>query len=155
VDQTTERVSIERTIEIEASPETVWEFLTDPEKAKRWWGIDAIFDTRPGGEFRLHVASGSIVGGEYLEVEPPRRLVYTFGWIKGGDSTGLTPPGSTTVELTLEPSETGTTLSLVHRDLANLESAGNHGAGWDHYLARLVVIAAGGDPGPDPWAQQS
>jgi uncharacterized protein YndB with AHSA1/START domain len=155
VEQATERVTIERTIEIEATPETVWEYLTDAIKALRWWGVGATFDVRPGGEFRLHVGSGSIASGEYLEVEEPHRLVYTFGWEKGGDPTGHTSHGSTIVELTLEPSDTGTTLSLVHRDLVNLEAAEGHGAGWDHYLERLQITAAGGDPGPDSWAEQS
>jgi uncharacterized protein YndB with AHSA1/START domain len=155
VEKTTERLTIDRTIEIEASPETVWELLTDPVKARRWWGIDATFDTRPGGEFRLHVGSGSIARGEYVEVEPPSRLVFTFGWEQGGDTSGRTPAGSTTVEITLVPTDTGTTLTLVHSGIATGETAENHATGWDHYLSRLAVTAGGGDPGPDPWARQT
>jgi uncharacterized protein YndB with AHSA1/START domain len=152
MESATERLSVERVIEIEASPETVWELLTDPEKAKDWWGLEASFDPRPGGAFRLRVTPASIAGGEFVEVDRPRRLVYTWGWEMGGGGPELVPPGSTTVEIELEPTEAGTTLRLTHRDLPGADSARAHGAGWDHYLARLAVAARGGDPGPDPWA---
>ena len=150
--EATERVTIERTLEIDASPETVWEFLTDPVKAQRWWGMNASFDARPGGLYRLRVNPRALAEGTFLEVEPPHRLVYTFGWVEGGDGAERTPPGSTTVEITLEPRGDGTTLSLVHRDLNGADAAQNHSAGWEHYLSRLQVAAPGGDPGPDPWA---
>ncbi len=61
------------------------------------------------------------------------------------------PPGSSTVEIELSPSARGTTLRLWHRNLPGPEAASAHGAGWDHYLERLALAAAGGDPGTDPW----
>jgi hypothetical protein len=61
------------------------------------------------------------------------------------------PPGSSTIEIELVATETGTTVRFTHRDLPNLEAAGSHAHGWDHYLERLAVVAGGGDPGPDPW----
>jgi hypothetical protein len=60
-------------------------------------------------------------------------------------------PGSTTIEIELIPNEGGTTLRFSHRGLPSEESAQSHAHGWDHYLDRLVVAAAGGDPGVDPW----
>jgi uncharacterized protein YndB with AHSA1/START domain len=153
VEQTTERLTVERTIEIEASPETVWELLTDPAKAGRWWGLGATFDPRPGGEFRLAISPRRIVSGEFVELDPPHRLVYTFGWEL--DGSDFTPPGSTTVEITLEPSGGVTLLTLVHSGLTRQDTAESHGEGWAHYLSRLAIAAAGGDPGPDPWAQAS
>lgn len=153
MERATEPVVVRREIEIAARPETVWELLVDPEKALRWWGIGARFDPRPGGELRVHVIPGSVVSGEFVEVDPPRRLVYTWGWSEGGGGPELVPPGSSTVEIELEPTATGTgtTLRLVHRGLPNEESAAQHGGGWDNYLGRLAVVAAGGDPGRDPW----
>ena len=151
MEQTTEPLVVRRRVEIAARPETVWELLVDQQKALRWWGIGARFDPRPGGEIRVHVTPGSIASGEFVELDPPRRLVYTWGWSEGGGGPELVPAGSTTVEIELTPTEAGTTLTLVHRGLPNEESAGNHGAGWDHYLGRLAVVAEGGDPGPDPW----
>jgi uncharacterized protein YndB with AHSA1/START domain len=152
MESTTERVEVRREIEIAASPETVWELLVDPEKAPRWWGQSVSFDPRPGGKMRIVVTSRSIAAGEVVEFDPPRRLVYTFGWEVGGAGPDLVPAGSTTVEIDLEPSGAGTTLRLVHRDLPGPEAAGAHAEGWDHFLPRLAIAAPGGDPGPDPWS---
>jgi uncharacterized protein YndB with AHSA1/START domain len=151
MEQTAEPLVVRREIEIAASPETVWGLLVDPEKALRWWGIDARFDSTPGGELRVHVIPGSVASGEFVEVDPPRRLVFTWGWSEGGGGPELVPPGSSTVEIELAASGSGTTLQLVHRGLPSNEAARNHGEGWDHYLSRLAVAARGGDPGPDPW----
>jgi len=149
MEQTTEQGVLEQTIEIDASPETVWQYLTDEEKAKGWWGPGPSFDVAPGGEFLLKTTTGMVAKGVFLEVDEPRRLVYTFGW---EDRMFAVPPGSTTVEITLEPSGDGTTLRLVHRGLDG-EARDQHGLGWRHYLGRLAVAAAGGDPGPDNWAE--
>jgi uncharacterized protein YndB with AHSA1/START domain len=153
MEQTTEPLVVRRRVEIAASPETVWELLVDPVKALRWWGIEVELDPRPGGRLRVHVIPGSVVSGAFVEVDPPRRLVYTWGWTEGGGSPGLVPPGSSTVEIELEPTGAGTTVRLTHSGLPNAESAGSHGEGWDHYLGRLAVVAAGGDPGRDPWLE--
>lgn len=58
MDATTEGVSVEREIEIAASPETVWALLTDPQEAARWMGQAAWFDLRPGGAYRVDVIPG-------------------------------------------------------------------------------------------------
>jgi uncharacterized protein YndB with AHSA1/START domain len=151
MERTAESVSIERELEIAARPETVWRHLVDPEWALRWWGCSISFDPRPGGALRVEVVPGSVAAGEFLEVEPPRRLVYTWGWEAGGAGPSLVPPGSSTVEIELVPSGDGTTLRLTHRGLPGPEAAESHGQGWDHYLPRLATAAAGGDPGRDSW----
>ncbi|WP_281291302.1 SRPBCC family protein [Streptomyces montanus] len=61
------------------------------------------------------------------------------------------PPGSTTVESTLEPVAEGTPLRLVHSGLPSPEACAAHEEGWAHYVDRLATVAAGGDPGPDNW----
>jgi uncharacterized protein YndB with AHSA1/START domain len=153
MEKTAEQTAIEREIAIAASPETVWQFLVDPEKSRTWWG-QASFDLRPGGALRMEITPRSVASGEFVEVDPPRRLVYTWGWESGGGGAGsLVPPGSSTVEIELVPTGQGTTLRLVHRGLPTPEAVTGHGEGWDHYLGRLAVAAPGGDPGPDPWAQ--
>jgi uncharacterized protein YndB with AHSA1/START domain len=146
---TAETTSVERELTIDAGPETVWEFLVDPEKATRWMGLTASIDARPGGAYRIEVIPGNTASGEFVEVDPPRRLVYTWGWEPGG--AGTVPVGATTVEIELVPNGSGTTLRFSHRGLPSEESAQSHAHGWDHYLERLVVAARGGDPGPDPW----
>jgi uncharacterized protein YndB with AHSA1/START domain len=147
VDATTESISVEREIAIAASPETVWELLVDPDQAIRWMGQVADFDLRPGGSYRVAVIPGHTASGEFVEVDPPRRLVHTWGW----EGESGVPPGSSTVEYELVPNGDGTLLRFTHRDLPSAEAAESHAHGWDHYLQRLETIAAGGDPGPDPW----
>jgi uncharacterized protein YndB with AHSA1/START domain len=80
METTTDPTTIAREIAIEASPETVWQFLVDPDKMTRWMGQVASLDPRPGGEYRLDVIPGHVAVGEFVEVDPPRRLVHTFGW---------------------------------------------------------------------------
>jgi uncharacterized protein YndB with AHSA1/START domain len=149
METTRETTSVEREVAIGASPETVWEFLVDPDKATRWMGQTASFEPRPGGLYRVEVIPGNTAVGEFVELDPPRRLVFTWGWEPGG--AGTLPVGSSTVEIELIPDGDGTLLRFSHRDLPNAESVQRHGHGWDHYLARLAVAATGGDPGPDPW----
>ena len=151
MESTTETAAIVREIVIDASPETVWEFLVDPNKATRWMGQAVSFDSRPGGLYRVEVIPNHTARGEFVELDPPRRLVYTWGWEPGEDGANPVPPGSTTVEVELTPNGNGTMLRFTHRDLPGAEAAESHGHGWDHYLERLVIAAAGSDPGPDPW----
>jgi uncharacterized protein YndB with AHSA1/START domain len=142
---------VDRELAIEASPETVWQFLVDPDKATRWMGQQAAFDARPGGEYRVEVIPGHTASGEFVELDSPRRLVFTWGWEAGEDGPNAVPPGSSTIEIELVPNGDGTTLKFSHRDLPSAEAAQSHAHGWDHYLERLVVAAGGGDPGVDPW----
>jgi uncharacterized protein YndB with AHSA1/START domain len=152
VETTTESTRVEREVAIDASPETVWEFLIDPTKATRWMGMTASLDARPGGEYRVEVIPGHVARGEFVEVEAPRRLVHTWGWEPGADGeANAVPPGSSTIEIELIPDGDGTKLRFTHRDLPSAEAAESHSHGWDHYFARLVVAAGGGDAGEDPW----
>ena len=130
-------------LRIEARPETVFPFLTDPDKMTRWKGDWAQLDARPGGVYHVQIGQ-AIVLGEFVELDPPRRVVFTWGW-EGSDTV---PPGSSTVEVTLTPDGESTILRLVHRDLPAEERA-EHEGGWNHFLPRLATAAAGGDPGPD------
>ena len=152
METTAEQTSVEREVRIAASPETVWEFLVDPEKIRRWKGIDISFDARPGTGYRIEVIPGHVALGAVVEADPPRRLVYTWGWEQTGDEPNPVPPGSSTLEYVLIPDGAGTLLRFTHRDLPNAEACESHAHGWEHYFERLAIAAAGGDPGPDPWA---
>ena len=72
--------------------------------------------------------------------------MFTWGWEGEGAAV---PPGSSTVEVTLEPDGDQTIVRLRHFGLPADEMAG-HSKGWDHYMPRLVLAASGVDPGPDP-----
>jgi uncharacterized protein YndB with AHSA1/START domain len=151
MDAATDTTVYERTLAIDASPETVWEFLVDPEKLMRWKGINADLDTQPGGIFRCEVIPGHIARGEYVEIDKPNKLVFTWGW----DGSEDVPPGSSTIVIELASDGEGTSLRFVHQDLPNAEAIASHAHGWDHYLPRLETAAGGGDPGEDPWVTQA
>ena len=135
-------------IRIDAPPADVFPYLTDADLIVRWMGDWAELEPTAGGKFVLDI-NGVPVRGEYVVVEPPHRLVLTWG-AAGSD---VLPPGSTTVEILLHADGDGTRLDLAHRDLPP-DQVRQHGVGWGHFLGRLTVVAAGGDPGPDPWASQ-
>jgi uncharacterized protein YndB with AHSA1/START domain len=151
MDAATDTAVYERTIAIDASPETVWEFFVDPQKLMRWMGIDAELDPQPGGIYRCNVIPGHTARGEFVEVDKPHRVVFTWGW----DGNEGVPPGSSTIEAELTPENNGTSVRFVHRDLPNAEAVASHAQGWDHYLPRLEIAAAGGDAGDDPWVTQA
>jgi uncharacterized protein YndB with AHSA1/START domain len=133
-------------VHIAARPERVFPYFTQAEAIVRWMGEYAVLDPRPDGEFTLDI-NGVPVRGRYLEIEPPRRLVISWGHA----GSERLPPGASTVEVTLTPDGDGTIVRVEHRDLPELE-AEQHAVGWQHFLARLARAAVGGDPGPDPWA---
>jgi uncharacterized protein YndB with AHSA1/START domain len=134
-------------IRIDAPPEAVFPYLTEPDLIVRWKGVEADVEVAPGGTYRVRVTARSVAVGEYVEIEPQRRVVFTWGW--EGDE--LLPPGSSTVEIELVPDGDGTIVRLTHSGLPEGADVAQR-EGWEHFLPRLAIASAGGDPGPDPWA---
>jgi uncharacterized protein YndB with AHSA1/START domain len=145
---------------IAAPPERVFEAITDPAQLSRWWGQNGMYrigertaDVRPGGKWWCSGvgADGAkfSVEGEYIEVDPPRRLVHT--WVAsymGAMKTtvhwdlipqsvhGLHPGGP-------KKAGTGTLVKLRHEGFAGApEACKNHGEGWKRvfgWLERYLV----------------
>jgi uncharacterized protein YndB with AHSA1/START domain len=126
----------------------VFPYLIDADLVVRWMGDWADLQPKAGGKLAIDI-NGIPIRGQYLVVDPPNRVVLTWG-AAGSD---IHPPGSTTVEIVLHADGDGTLLELAHRNLPPEERA-QHGVGWGHFLPRLAVAAAGGDPGQDPWAER-
>ena len=139
-------VEVER--RIAAPREEVFAFLTDPDKYTKWMGVAAEFDPRPGGVYRVRMNRDRVALGEYVEVDPPSRVVFTWGW----EGDVAVPPGSTTVEITLREDGDFTILRLRHSGFTTHEAAASHREGWPMYVERLSVAATARDPGPDPTA---
>lgn len=136
--------TVEQTVRIEATPETVWSFWTDPVRICEWWGIEADAVAETGGLFRVVMDAGPIMRGEFLELDPPRRLLFSFGW-EGGAPGGALPPGSTQVEVTLEADADATVLTLRHELPAT--HAADHAKGWAYFIGdRLVARVAALQP---------
>jgi uncharacterized protein YndB with AHSA1/START domain len=148
--QPPDQYAVDREIRIAARPQTIFPFFTDPAKMMRWKGVDNTLDARPGGLFRVNTNGRDIMRGEFLEVTPYTRIVFTWGTERGMIPI---PVGSSTVEITFTPDGGETIVRLRHFNLPDEQLRDMHGMGWDHYLPRLKQIAEGIDPGVDPWAQ--
>ena len=136
-------------VHIAAPPERVYEYFTRPEAIVSWMGEYALLEAEPGGRFVLDI-KGAPVRGRFLELDPPRRLLISWGYA-GSDHL---PPGASAVEVRLTADRGGTRVELQHRDLPPRERPG-HASGWTHYLTRLESAASGRDPGPDPGMPQA
>ena len=132
--------AIEITQRIEASPDIVFAYLTESHRFVKWMGVGAELDARPGGRFRIDVDGVHIASGEYQEIDPPRRLVMSWGW----EGHPTVPPGSTTVEITLRPEQGGTMLRLRHLGLPDESERRQHTEGWRLYSSQLAESAAAG-----------
>ena len=142
-------LAVEKDVFVAASPGVVFDYFTKPELLTRWQADEADVDVRPGGHLVWRLSPENVARGEYVAVEPPHRVVFTFGW-EGNQGV---PPGSSTVEVTLEPEGDGTRVRLRHTDLPDDDARVNHGVGWAHYLARLEIAATGADPGPNSFTR--
>jgi uncharacterized protein YndB with AHSA1/START domain len=119
------------TVRIGAPPAAVFPYFTDPALLIQWIGEWADLCPEPGGVFALNF-SNTAVRGEYVEVDPPRRVVFTWG-VPGKDAL---PPGSTTVEVVLTPDGHDTIVELSHHGLP-VEERDSHLEGWTTMLGRL------------------
>lgn len=144
---------IEAEHRINAPPDVVFEYFTDPEKYRRWKGANAELDPRRGGIYRVTMAPDVWVRGEYVEVDPPNRLVLTWGFegsIELPRGLAHVPPGSSTVEFRFVADGDGTIIHLRHMGLPTPEADWAHRQGWEAYLSRLVGLFDGTEPGRDP-----
>jgi uncharacterized protein YndB with AHSA1/START domain len=132
-------------MEVAASPEKVFRALTDPKELEQWWGSDEVYrtfdwvsDLRPGGERSCQARSPgreelSTVKGEYVVIDPPKLLEFT--WLASWE------PGSvpSTVRIELDPVPAGTRVTVVHSGLgAEKKRADGYGDGWGRVLGWLV-----------------
>jgi uncharacterized protein YndB with AHSA1/START domain len=146
---TTATTLYETELRIAAQPQTVFDCLTDPELYLQWMGRSVSLEPRPGGLFRVDINGNDVARGEYVILEPPSRLVWSWGW--EGEGHPL-PPGTSTVEITLRADGEATVLRMVHSGFVDADMAASHGEGWGHFLPRLVALCEGRNPGPDEWA---
>ena len=143
----TENGTILATVEIAAAPERVFRALTTPEEIVRWWGSEQLYrttewvqDLRVGGHWRAtgRGADGQpfSVEGEFLEIDPPRRLVQSWkpDWDNGH---------ATRITYRLEAIEGGTRVTLRHEGFADrADSCRNHAFGWQAVLDWLAGFGA-------------
>ena len=137
-------------VQIDASPETVFDFFTDPDKMIQWMGRTAELDPRPRGASGSTSTVATSLGGSTCSSTRPTASSSPGA---GSPRTAASGRGSSTVEVTLIPEGEGTRVRLVTpRAYRARIRRRRHRHGWDHYMPRLAIVAAGGDAGADPWA---
>ena len=128
---------LDRSVIIHAPRENVYRFLTETPRWASWWGTGSTIDPRPGGVLLIRYPDGTEVSGEVLELTPPERLVFTYGFVKGAPI----PPGSSRVTIRLDRHGLGTHLHLTH-EFANEPVRDEHVQGWRYQLALFSNVVA-------------
>jgi uncharacterized protein YndB with AHSA1/START domain len=129
-----------REVLVKADPSTIYALLIEP-GMQSWLGTDLEFDPRPGGLYKINVGGDHPALGEFVVVKPNEEVTFTFGWNEPGHPI---PAGSTKVAITLIPEGEETRVRLVHSGLPD-DAISDHEEGWQHFLDRLAIVAAGGE----------
>ena len=129
--------SLDRTVTIQAPPETVFRFFQDSARWARWWGAGSTIDPKVGGEIYIKHPGGIESGGTILEIDAPRTLVFTYGFASGKPI----PTGSSRVTIRLEPVRGATRLTLTH-DFADAPARDEHVQGWRFQLSLFANAVA-------------
>lgn len=147
--ETEESTTLHLTRHFAAPREAVFRAFTDRDIFMKWWGPEsttcpvAKIDARPGGRYHVEMESDAgnrfILEGEFREVTPPARLVYTWAWRNGGFA-GV----ETLVTLDFNDRDGETELVLRHDMLPGAVALDQHGHGWAgafDCLAELLATA--------------
>lgn len=142
---------LERSVSIRAPRETVFRYFTDGARWAAWWGQGSTIEARPGGRVYIRHPGGIETLGEVLELAPPERIVFTYGFLSGQPI----PPGASRVTIRLEAVADGTRLRLEHA-FAETAPRDEHVQGWRHQLAVFSNVVsdelhAGADALVDEW----
>ena len=128
---------VERDVTIRATRELVFRFFTDSDYWARWWGPGSTIDARPGGRLLIRFPGGNEATGEVQELQPPERIVFSYGYASGE----LIAPGGSRVTICLEEVADGTRVRLRH-DVADATVRDEHVQGWRFEMARFSVAVA-------------
>jgi uncharacterized protein YndB with AHSA1/START domain len=128
---------LDRIVAIDASRDTVFRFFTDSVRWASWWGQGSTIDARPGGDMLIQYPGGTRAAGKVVEVLPPERIVFTYGYVNG---TPI-PTGSSRVTIRLEPDGDATRLHFAH-EFADAEVRDHHIQGWRYQLSVFVNVVA-------------
>jgi uncharacterized protein YndB with AHSA1/START domain len=129
--------TLERSVTIEARPETVFRYFTDSVRWAAWWGAGSSVDPRPGGRISIRYPNGIEASGEILEIAAPRHIVFTYGYVSGQPI----PVGASRVTIRLEASGSGTRLSLQH-EFEDAAVRDEHVQGWRYQLTVFGNVIA-------------
>ena len=128
---------LNRSLVINAPPETVFRFFQDSARWAAWWGVGSTIDPRPGGEVYVRHPGGTESRGNVVEIDAPRLLVFTYGFVEG---TPI-PAGGSRVTIVLTAIPKGTRLELTH-DMPTASARDEHEQGWRFQLSLFANVVA-------------
>jgi uncharacterized protein YndB with AHSA1/START domain len=147
-----EHGTIEREIQIDASPATVFEVITSPEHLKEWWPDEADVEATPGAKGKLFFgdrSAGDAQVAELTVVDVVPHELFSFRWIHP-EGEEAREGNSLLVTFELRPSGGGTLLRMTETGFREMgwevalleETYRSHVEGWDHFLPQLVDYSA-------------
>jgi uncharacterized protein YndB with AHSA1/START domain len=129
--------SLDRTVVIHAPREAVFRYFTDTRRFAAWWGAGSSIDPRPGGRVVIRYPNAVEAGGEVLSIEPPARIVFSYGYATGSPIAH----GASRVTIALAEIDAGTRVELRH-ELADAAVRDEHVQGWRYQLAVFANVVA-------------
>jgi uncharacterized protein YndB with AHSA1/START domain len=139
-------------------PARLFPLLVTPGDLAGWWGPHGFstpevqLDATPGGRYRLTMqppdGDAFHVTGEFREVDPPRRLAYSFRYEEPSADDR-----ETDVVLTLAAVDDGTELSVSQGPFATEDRRELHRSGWTESLERLRALAEGRGRRPETFGR--
>ena len=145
-----ERFVLEQVRVFAAPAERVFRLLTEPTGLARWWGPHGFstpevqIDVRVGGSYRFTMqppeGEAFHLSGEFLEIQSPSGLRFTFRW-----DEPVPDDRETVVELTLESLGERTTVTLTQEEFATEERLELHRGGWADSFEKLDAVLKAGE----------
>jgi len=142
---------LDRTVLIRADRELVFRFFTDTARWASWWGAGSTIEPRTGGRVFIRYPEGTEVSGEVVEVTPPERVSFTYGYVSGTPIAA----GASLVTIELDEAPDGTRVRLSHA-FADPAVRDHHVQGWRYQLSLFANAVAreahaGAETAVDRW----
>jgi len=128
---------LDRSVVIEADPETVFRFFSDSQRWASWWGQGSTIEPRVGGRMFIRHGNGVEVSGEVTEVQPPKRIAFTYAY-----ASAKSPAETSLVTIRLEPEGRGATRLHLSHAFAESAMRDEHVQGWRYQLALFGNLVA-------------
>lgn len=128
---------LDRSVVIHAEPAVVFRFFEENDRWASWWGPGSTIEGKPRGRVLIRHAEGVDVVGEVIEIEPPDRIVFSYGFL----DRRAEPAGESLVTIDLEPLGHSTRLHLAH-EFNDAAARDEHVQGWRFQLSILANLVA-------------
>jgi uncharacterized protein YndB with AHSA1/START domain len=127
---------LERSVLIEAPPDTVFRYFTDSARWASWWGAGSTIEARVGGRMFIKHPGGVEVAGEVTDVRPPERIAFTYNYL-------ARPDAPSNVVITLTPDGRGATRLHLRHAFTEEAIRDEHVQGWRYQLSLFGNLVAG------------